>query len=96
MHVQDAIHTLHRAAGSYRVRSFLDLMHAEARRSLKNTTENHRHGCRHRTTGAATGTQTVRMLIGRAAIGRATVEVLQINRPNLVALRELLMEDGLF
>jgi hypothetical protein len=35
-------------------------------------------------------------LIGRTAIGRTTVEVLQINRPNLVALRELLMEDGLF
>jgi hypothetical protein len=35
-------------------------------------------------------------LIGRTAIGRTTVEVLQINRPNLVASRELLMEDGLF
>ncbi len=34
-------------------------------------------------------------LIGRTAIGRTTVEVLQINRPELVALRELLMEGGL-
>jgi hypothetical protein len=35
-------------------------------------------------------------LIGRTAIGRATVEVLRINLPNLVALRAVLMEDGLF
>jgi HNH endonuclease len=35
-------------------------------------------------------------LIGRTAIGRTTVEVLRINQPNLIALRELLMEDGLF
>lgn len=35
-------------------------------------------------------------LIGRTAIGRATVEVLRINLPNLVALREVLMEDRLF
>jgi hypothetical protein len=35
-------------------------------------------------------------LIGRTAIGRTTIEVLQINLPNRVALRELLMEDGLF
>jgi hypothetical protein len=35
-------------------------------------------------------------LIGRTAVGRTTVEVLRINLPNLVALRELLMEDGLF
>jgi HNH endonuclease len=35
-------------------------------------------------------------LTGRTAIGRATVEVLRINVPNLVALREVLMEDGLF
>ena len=34
-------------------------------------------------------------LIGRTAIDRTTVEVLRINLPNLVALRELLMEDGL-
>ena len=35
-------------------------------------------------------------LIGRTAIGRATVDVLRINLPNLVALRGLLMENGLF
>jgi hypothetical protein len=35
-------------------------------------------------------------LIGKTAIGRATVEVLRINLPNLVALREVLIEDGLF
>ena len=35
-------------------------------------------------------------LLGRTAIGRTTVEVLRINQPNLIALRELLMEDGLF
>jgi len=35
-------------------------------------------------------------LVGRTAIGRTTVEVLRINLPNLVALREILMEDGLF
>ena len=36
------------------------------------------------------------VLVGRTAIGRTTVEVLRINLPNLVALREELMEDGLF
>jgi 5-methylcytosine-specific restriction endonuclease McrA len=35
-------------------------------------------------------------LVGRTAIGRTTVEVLQINLPNRIALRELLMEHGLF
>jgi hypothetical protein len=35
-------------------------------------------------------------LIGRTAIGRTTIDVLRINLPNLVALREVLMEDGLF
>jgi hypothetical protein len=35
-------------------------------------------------------------LVGRTAIGRTTVEVLRINLPNLVELREVLMEDGLF
>jgi hypothetical protein len=35
-------------------------------------------------------------LIGRTAIGRTTVELLRINLPNLTALRELLMEDGVF
>jgi hypothetical protein len=35
-------------------------------------------------------------LIGRTAIGRATVEVLRINLPNRVALREVLMDDGSF
>ncbi len=35
-------------------------------------------------------------LLGRTAIGRATVEVLRINLlPNLVTLREVLIEDGL-
>ncbi len=36
------------------------------------------------------------VLVGRTAIGRTTVEVLRINLPNLVALREVLLEDGLF
>ena len=36
------------------------------------------------------------VLVGRTAIGRTTVEVLRINLPNLVALREVFMEDGLF
>ena len=36
------------------------------------------------------------ILIGRTAIGRTTIEVLRINLPNLVTLREVLMEDGLF
>ena len=35
-------------------------------------------------------------LIGRTAIGRTTIEVLQIDLPNLVALREVLMRAGLF
>ena len=35
-------------------------------------------------------------LIGRTAIGRTTVEVLRINLPNFVALREVLMDDRLF
>ena len=35
-------------------------------------------------------------LIGRTAIGRTTIEVLRINRLNLVAMRELLIEDGIF
>ncbi len=35
-------------------------------------------------------------LRGRTAIGRATVELLRFNLPNLVALREVLMEDGEF
>ncbi len=34
-------------------------------------------------------------LVGRTAVGRTTVEVLRINLPNLVALREILIEDGL-
>jgi hypothetical protein len=33
-------------------------------------------------------------LVGRTAVGRATVEVLRITLPNLIALREVLMEDG--
>ena len=35
-------------------------------------------------------------LVGRTAIGRTTVEVLRINLPNLVELREVLMEDGVW
>jgi hypothetical protein len=35
------------------------------------------------------------LLVGRTPIGRATVEVLRINLPNLVELREVLMADGL-
>ena len=35
-------------------------------------------------------------LIGRTAIGRTTIAVLNINLPNLVALREVLMARGLF
>ena len=35
-------------------------------------------------------------LIGRTAIGRTTVEVLQINLHNLVRLREVLMASGIF
>jgi HNH endonuclease len=35
-------------------------------------------------------------LTGQTAVGRTTIEVLRINLPNRVALRELLMEDGLF
>jgi hypothetical protein len=35
-------------------------------------------------------------LIGRTAIGRTTVDVLRINLPNLVAIRETLMASGAF
>jgi hypothetical protein len=35
-------------------------------------------------------------LVGRTAIGRTTIAVLQMNLPNLVALREALMEADLF
>jgi hypothetical protein len=35
-------------------------------------------------------------LIGRTAIGRATIDVLRINLPNLVAIREVLIDDGAF
>ena len=35
-------------------------------------------------------------LIGRTAIGRTTIDVLRINHPPLVALREVLMGAGLF
>lgn len=34
--------------------------------------------------------------MGRTAVGRATVDVLNINRPDRVALRQILIEDGLF
>ena len=36
------------------------------------------------------------VLVGRTAIERTTVEVLRINLPNMVALREVLIEDELF
>jgi hypothetical protein len=36
------------------------------------------------------------VLLGRTAIGRTTIDVLQINLPNLVAIRETLMADGRF
>jgi hypothetical protein len=35
-------------------------------------------------------------LNGRTAVGRTTIEVLRINLPNLVALREVLMAGGIF
>jgi hypothetical protein len=35
-------------------------------------------------------------LVGRTAIGRTTVDVLALNDPALVAVREALMEEGLF
>ena len=35
-------------------------------------------------------------LIGRTAIGRTTIDVLRVNHPPLVALREILMAAGLF
>jgi hypothetical protein len=35
-------------------------------------------------------------LIGRTAIGRTTIEVLQINRPYLVGIREVLIAGGAF
>ena len=36
------------------------------------------------------------MLVGKTAIGRATIEVLAINDPLRVAVREALIQDGLF
>jgi hypothetical protein len=35
-------------------------------------------------------------LVGRTAIGRTTIDVLQINHPKLIALRGILMEAGVF
>jgi HNH endonuclease len=35
-------------------------------------------------------------LSGRTAIGRTTIDVLRINLPNRVAIREVLIEDGIF
>lgn len=35
-------------------------------------------------------------LIGRTAIGRTTIDVLRMNHPPLIALREILMAAGLF
>ena len=35
-------------------------------------------------------------LIGKTAIGRTTIQVLRMNHPQLVALREILMAGGLF
>ena len=36
------------------------------------------------------------LLIGRTAIGRTTIDVLQMNHPDMVALREILIEAGIF
>jgi len=36
------------------------------------------------------------MLIGRTTIGRTTIEVLRMNHPQLVALREILIAGGWF
>ena len=36
------------------------------------------------------------ILIGRTSIGRVTVYVLNVNDPDSVALREMMLEDGLF
>jgi hypothetical protein len=36
------------------------------------------------------------VLVGRTAIGRTTVDVLQMNHPEIVALRAILMEAGIF
>ncbi len=35
-------------------------------------------------------------LLGRTAIGRTTIDVLRMNHPQLIALRELLIAAGLF
>jgi hypothetical protein len=35
-------------------------------------------------------------LLGRTPIGRTTIDVLQMNHPELVALREILIETGIF
>jgi len=36
------------------------------------------------------------VLIGRTAIGRTTIDVLRMNHPQLVALREILIAAGIF
>jgi hypothetical protein len=36
------------------------------------------------------------VLVGLTAIGRATIAVLQINRPHRIALRKTLIDEGLF
>jgi hypothetical protein len=36
------------------------------------------------------------VLVGRTAIGRATIAVLKINHPDRIQLRESLMEEGVF
>ena len=36
------------------------------------------------------------MMIGRTAVGRATVELFAINHPDYVLLRERLIEEGAF
>jgi len=36
------------------------------------------------------------ILIGRIAIGRTTIDVLRMNHPQLVALRDILMAAGIF
>jgi hypothetical protein len=36
------------------------------------------------------------VLVGRTAIGRTTIEVLRINRPDAIAQRQELIDEGLF
>jgi hypothetical protein len=36
------------------------------------------------------------LLVGRTPIGRATIEVLEINLPDRTALRQALMDEGVY